>query len=112
MGGSAASRLTTAGSGVDGATLGASGGNQALASHTHTATSTVTDPGHLHTYNNGVSGAFFQGGSSQGGLYNQTSGNTSTATTGITVATTVATAGTGSSANIPPAIVATYIIKT
>jgi microcystin-dependent protein len=47
MGGSAASRLTTAGSGVDGSTLGTGGGSQLTQQHTHT----VTDPGHNHTYN-------------------------------------------------------------
>jgi microcystin-dependent protein len=52
MGGAAASRLTTAGSGVDGATLGAAGGEQThllttteMPSHSHT----VTDPGHSHS---------------------------------------------------------------
>ena len=51
MGGSAAGRLTTAGSGVDGATLGAVGGSQShtlttaeLAAHTHTTASQVVVP--------------------------------------------------------------------
>jgi len=54
MGGVAASRITSAGSGVDGATLGASGGAQSttlvvsnLPSHTHA----LTDGGHTHTAN-------------------------------------------------------------
>ncbi len=54
MGGTAASRVTTAGSGVDGATLGAVGGAQnhtlttaQLASHTHTGT-TNSDGTHTH----------------------------------------------------------------
>ena len=114
MGGTAASRLTTAGSGVDGSTLGASGGDQALASHTHTATSPVTDPGHTHSLTNGTS--LWQQGAgaslSGGGSSNPVNVSVNSATTGITVATTNATAGTGSSANVPPALVVSYIIKT
>jgi microcystin-dependent protein len=51
MGGTAASRITSASSGFDGATLGAAGGNQAhtlttaqMPQHAHS----VTDPGHAH----------------------------------------------------------------
>jgi len=94
--------------------VGATGGSAdaITVSHTHTATSTVTDPGHLHTYSVGVSLNTFQGGSSQGGLYTQTSGNTSTATTGITVATTNASTGTsGTNANLPPYYALAYIMK-
>lgn len=47
MGGFAANRLTIAGSSVDGATLGAAGGDQALQTHNHGAVS--TDSGHGHT---------------------------------------------------------------
>src|SRR5574343_567108 len=47
MGGTPANRVTSAVSGVDGATLGAVGGSQSLMAHTHTAS--VTDPGHNHT---------------------------------------------------------------
>lgn len=53
MGGSAANRITAAGSGITGTTLGSSGGLEThtlvtaeLASHTHT----VNDPGHTHNY--------------------------------------------------------------
>lgn len=45
MGGTAASRVTNGGSGVNGATLGAVGGNQLLHSHGHA----VADTGHSHT---------------------------------------------------------------
>lgn len=55
MGGSAASRITTGGCGIDGTTLGAVGGEQThtlitaeLAAHSHG----VTDPGHTHNVNN------------------------------------------------------------
>ena len=72
-------------------------------SHTHTATSTVTDPGHFHVIgfqtgllDNGSNGALKQTGNS----------NTNTAVTGITVATTVATAGVSvTDANLQPYIV-------
>jgi microcystin-dependent protein len=47
MGGTAAGRVTTGGSAISGATLGASGGNQSLQSHTHG----ITDPGHTHGIN-------------------------------------------------------------
>ena len=72
-------------------------------SHTHTATSTVTDPGHAHAL--GFSFALMNTGSS-GGLIQIGSQNTGTAVTGITVATTVATAGVSpTDANLQPYIV-------
>ena len=72
-------------------------------SHTHTATSTVTDAGHLHTIpaSSNITGndtSYVQGGASG-------TSNTSTATTGITVATTVASTGSsGTNANYQPYI--------
>ena len=92
-----------------GFTAGSTGGSAdaIVVSHTHTATSTVTDPGHQH-----------------GGLYSPQHANnpgpyvgwygcdavapttTASATTGITVATTNASTGTsGTNANLPPYIV-------
>jgi hypothetical protein len=73
-------------------------------SHTHTATSTVTDSGHSHTVSN------TNGGSgttplqyARGGFQENVS--TSTATTGITVATSVSTTGSsGTNANYQPYI--------
>jgi len=46
MGGTAANRITTAGSGINGTTPGTAGGSQSLQSHNHT----VTDPGHNHAH--------------------------------------------------------------
>ena len=65
--------------------VGATGGSAdaIVVSHTHTATSTVTDPGHFHTAAQ-LSGSAANGG----GPLTVASGNTGTATTGITVATT------------------------
>jgi hypothetical protein len=80
-----------------------------VVSHTHTATSTVTDPGHNHSL--GFSITTLQGGG-VGSLISSGSLNTSTATTGITVATTNATAGTsGTNANLPPYYALCYIMK-
>jgi hypothetical protein len=74
-----------------------------LPSHTHTATSTVTDPGHFHTYDKASNQISYDPG---GETFNShTVTNTSTATTGITVATTTASAGTsGTNANYQPFI--------
>ena len=82
-----------------------------VVSHTHTATSVVTDPGHLHSYNFPNTGNSY--GSNGGGLINSgVATNTSTATTGLTVATTNATAGTsGTGANLPPYYALAYIMK-
>jgi hypothetical protein len=84
-------------------------------SHTHTATSTVTDPGHLHNLILRTMGAspitpsnFAMGDINPG---NNGSQNTQTNTTGITVATTVASAGSsGTNANYQPYITV-YIWK-
>ena len=93
--------------------VGATGGSAdaVVVSHIHTATSTVTDPGHKH-------GSDFTGDSSVGGsgTGNQLAGNTAhlmtTATTGITVGTTIATAGvSGTNQNLPPYYALAYIMK-
>jgi len=83
-----------------------------LPTHNHAATSVVTDPGHRH-------GSDFTGDQSVGGAGtgNTLAGNTAhlmtTATTGITVATTNATAGVSpTNANLPPYYALCYIMKT
>ena len=97
--------------------VGATGGSKdaIVVSHTHTATSTVTDPGHNHTFSpqaqttNGYGGT---NNSSQVTFGSATTGTTSTASTGITVATTNATAGvSGTNANLPPYYALAYIMK-
>jgi hypothetical protein len=97
--------------------VGATGGtaDAIVVAHTHTATSVVTDPGHIHTIplvNSGAAannGPLF-GGNGGGGSYTQ---NTNTATTGITVATTnQSTGSTGTGANLPPYYALAYIMKT
>lgn len=87
--------------------VGATGGSAdaIVVSHTHTAT--VTDPGHLHT-----AAVFQQGGANVNGNPGTTlnSGNTSTATTGITVANST-TGSSGTNANLPPYYALCYIMK-
>lgn len=107
-----ANRVTTAGSGVDGDTLGATGGAESvvlaeanLPSHTHT----VTDPGHLHTFSDVRTtggGVGITGGS--GVSVTTQSSSTDSATTGISLGST----GSGTAHNnMPPSIVLNYIIK-
>lgn len=86
-----------------------------VVSHTHTATSVVTDPGHTHT----ISSGFYSGGASQAGgdigdnRWTADAGTSDSNTTGITVATTNASAGTsGTNANLPPYYALCYIMKT
>lgn len=72
-------------------------------SHTHTATSTVTDPGHNHTYSVVQTSGGAGGGTSS---YTTTATiNTGSRTTGITVATTNdSTGSSGTNANYQPYI--------
>jgi microcystin-dependent protein len=76
-----------------------------MPAHTHTATSTVTDSGHTHVVGSRDSTADFGGNYSQEFVASPNNANgpnvtTSTSTTGITVATTNASAGSGSSFSI------------
>ena len=94
MGGTAASRLTTAGSGVNGASLGASGGAE-----THTL-STAQMPSHTHSY---IGGANVAGSGTVGAAGQSANGYT------------MSTLGAGSTTahnNTQPTIVLNYIIKT
>jgi hypothetical protein len=73
-----------------------------VVSHTHTATSTVTDPGHFHEAY--IPSYMVQSGGQNAGV--QGTGNTGSKTTGITVATTNASTGSsGTNANVQPFIV-------
>ncbi len=83
-------------------------------SHSHTATSSVTDPGHTHTSpsNGAVNGA----GAGNAFSANQTNfpgQTTQSNTTGITVATTISTEGSsGTNQNLPPYYALAFIMKT
>jgi len=95
-------------------TVGQTGGStdSILPAHTHTATSTVTDPGHNHAipYTPNLTG----GGSGGPDLNGNTqSKNTNTASTGITVATTNQASGVSpTGGNMPPYYALAYIMKT
>lgn len=77
-------------------------------SHTHTATSTVTDPGHQHNILPTLAGTTANIGSylqSATTAASYGSANTASATTGISVATTNSTEGSsGTNANVQPYI--------
>jgi microcystin-dependent protein len=95
MGGVAASRVTSAGSGVDGAVLGATGG-----ADTHTLTVAQLPP-HTHNQREATGGV-------SGSSYTKAGGNSYTDSG-------VATTSTGSGSahnNLQPSIILTYIIKT
>lgn len=111
MGGAPANRVTNAGCGITGTTLGSAGGDQNLSAHTHS----ITDPGHVHLPLAGHGGQFLAAPGSDTPSYLTSSGlnmglgsTTASATTGITGANST---GSGSSANVPPGIVCNYIIK-
>jgi hypothetical protein len=78
-------------------------------SHTHTATTAITDSGHSHNLTVGLvpesGGGWFAGGSGTPGSDGTATTTTATATTGITAATTVASSGSsGTNANYQPYI--------
>ena len=95
-------RLTNASDSAFGssAAVGNVGGDQILQGHTHT----VTDPGHSHAVSTQDDG---YGGGSLVHFGTTDVGGTSSATTGITIAS----AGTGASQNVQPTGVGLYIIQ-
>jgi hypothetical protein len=86
-----------------------------LVSHTHTATSTVTDPGHNHSILPEAAGTTSGFGNFLvGALNDSTYGNLNTGSkvTGVTVATSNSTEGSsGTNANLPPYYALAYIMK-
>jgi hypothetical protein len=88
-----------------------------LVSHTHTATSSVTDPSHAHLSAQGtefpiyaVSGTATGPSGQRGG---DPHGKTEAVTTGISVSTSISTAGSSATnANLPPYYALAYIMKT
>jgi len=106
--GSDPSRVTNAISAINGTTFGSAGGSQSMQSHRHI--NTVTDPGHTHTYQAASYAAVTGGGAFSAAIAN-TSTNSGSSTTGITLNNV--TTGAGGSQNMPPAIVSFLaLIKT
>ena len=103
-----ANRVTSAGSGISGITMGAAGGDQLLQSHNHP----LTDPTHTHPVTQNAAGASVQsraGGSPVAASFGSATITIQNASTGITIATT----GGGGSQNMPPTIVSFLaLIKT
>ena len=84
-----------------------------VVAHTHTGTSTVSDPGHSHSAR--LNGGY-DGGTPSGLSQSPTNAGTASvnaAFTGISVSTSISTTGTsGTGANIPPYYALAYIMKT
>lgn len=129
MGGTAANRLTSGGSGIAGTTLGAAGGAEThvltigeLATHTPGFTDpghihSIIDPGHHHQFNLFLTSTP-NGAANIHSIDSSGSTNTTTATTGITINTSttgITMSPIGSSTahlNAQPTIVANYYIWT
>jgi len=135
MGGSTANRVTDSGtdnSGINGAVLGASGGDQRSQQHTHVqnvhnhtqASHSHTVDNHNHTYALWRSSAYYGWYAQSGGPYNVATAQSYTGSTGNTspgtnsqtptINDTTATnqnTGTGTAQNMPPTIILNYIIK-
>ncbi len=108
-------RVTAAGSGINGTTMGAAGGDQLAQAHNHS----TSEPGHTHLDNtvNAANVGFSVNGGNAGpfGIFiSSAAGAATTTTTGIgTASITVNTALSGAGQNMPPAIVSFLaLIKT
>jgi hypothetical protein len=83
-----------------------------VVAHTHTASSSVTDPGHAHSYTAPASATSDATGVDTE-IAATTASTTGSANTGITVSTTVnSTGSSGTNANLPPYYALAYIMKT
>jgi hypothetical protein len=99
-----------AGGGYAAGTTGGSA-DSVVVSHTHTASSTVNDPGHSHPLTHAPVAGNYLGGTSSFQISNTQS--TGVATTGISVSTSIsATGNSGTNANLPPYYALCYIMKT
>ena len=118
MGGSAASRITNAGSGIVGTTLGASGGAQSVALAranlpNETVTVTITDPGHSHQqYSHTALGGVTGGGNAVDRGANSPSDPTGSATTGISASFNLNGGISQTNVNkMPPTVVVNYLLR-
>lgn len=125
MGGTAANRLTSGGSGITGATLGASGGTEThtltssqsgVPAHNHPASSGDDSPDHVH----GTYGATFASGTSTlytnewnilNGYVRPSGGASNRHTHTITVSNNTAANASSAHQNTQPTIILNYIIK-
>jgi microcystin-dependent protein len=133
MGGAAANRLTSAGSGVAGATLGASGGNELMqahshggvsgsaGSHTHTGVTGNDVNGHTHQANIGVQQVGLQTGPTPYFVFSGLNSTTLTAdnphTHGLAIDAasahthSITAEGGGASQNVQPTLVLNAFVK-
>ena len=86
-------------------------------SHTHTATSAVTDPGHDHVITSGEvntrTNPYFNWTGTGGASVGVSGAGTDSAFTSITVATSISTEGSsGTNQNLPPYYALAFIMKT
>lgn len=106
--GTTATRVTQAVSGINGTTMGSAGGDQNLQTHSHG----ITDPGHTHvpiTFT--ILGGGVLAGGSGGASFVSSPGQLTL--TNATTNITINNVGTGSSQNMPPAIISFLpLIKT
>jgi len=113
MGGTAANRITTAGSSISGTTIGATGGAETVTLTTaqipsHAHANTLHDPGHNHSYT-GSSQTFVQLSGSPAPLPGAAS-TTGTSVTGITI-TNASAGGDGAHINMPPSFICPVIMR-
>lgn len=111
MGGTAASRLTVAGSGTPSTTLGGVGGNELLQTHLHA--NTAAQAAHTHTVTAAISAqnqSLAAGESGGSGTINNSGLTTSSQTPAITV--TNVNAGGGGAQNVQPVLMSNIMIKT
>lgn len=110
--GTTSNRVTLAGSGINGTTMGAAGGDQLLQQHTHT----YADPGHAHAV--GWDGATIPPASPGAqtlvaSINNGTTGGRNSTTALSFANITIQNSGSGSGQNMPPTIVSYLpLIKT
>ena len=110
MGGSSANRLTGQSGGVDGDTLGATGGAE-----THTLSSAESGlPTHTHTLSGGIEGGQSSGGGQNHFVYTGDGTNGQVRTDADTLSIDSVTGASASSAhnNVQPTIILNYMIKT
>lgn len=95
--------------------VGSTGGSAdaVVVSHSHTASSTVSDPGHIHSFSAlQAIGGYTSDGQAPDERASTTTRNTASSTTGVTVATTITSTGSSATnANLPPYYALCYIMK-